>query len=235
MSMNDDLKTSKEGLELIEKWEGCVLTPYRCIAGKRTIGIGHVIKPNENYPDGSEITKESAFEILAEDVKICEDEIKKHIKSKLTQNQFDALVSFGFNCGTGVYTNSGVARAINDERYEEVPDRLKDWSKAKVNGVSVTVKGLLNRRIHEGEVFSGKNSSSNFIIDDLQTAWSKNRLIEVQTELSRLKLYDSTVDGLWGAKTEAGIKEFARRHNLTIADPKRGVSNSFVTKLRNEK
>ena len=45
--MNDDLKTSKSGLEFITKWEGCILKPYKDIAGLRTIGVGHLIKPGE--------------------------------------------------------------------------------------------------------------------------------------------------------------------------------------------
>jgi len=232
--MNDHLKTSEEGLELIAKWEGCILTPYFCIAGKRTIGIGHVIRPGENYPDGVAITREHAMQLLASDVKLCEEAIKKNIKTNLSQNQFDALVSFGFNCGTGVYTNSGVARAINDGKFVEVPERLKEWSKATVNGTRITVKGLLNRRIHEGEVFAG-GARSKFLINDLPLAWSVTTLTEAQKELKRLGLYEGRVDGIWGPRTESAVVEFAKRHDLTLLDPKKGVSNSFMTKLRNEK
>ena len=69
MGINDAMSTSKNGLEFISKWEGCILKPYKDIAGLRTIGVGHLIKPGENFPDGVEITKEKALEILANDVK----------------------------------------------------------------------------------------------------------------------------------------------------------------------
>lgn len=153
MSVNDHLKTSHDGLEFIAKWEGCILKPYKDIAGLRTIGIGHLILPGENFPDGVAITREQAFELLAKDVAKCEVAIKKAIKVPLNQNQFDALVSFGFNCGTGVYTTSGACKALNNGEYEKVAPRLLDWSKAKINGVLQTVKGLYNRRKSEGELF----------------------------------------------------------------------------------
>ena len=83
--MNDHLQTSKEGLEFITKWEGCVLKPYKDIAGLRTIGVGHLIKTGENFPVGVEISREKALEILAADVKLCEDAIKK--KTRVLENK----------------------------------------------------------------------------------------------------------------------------------------------------
>lgn len=153
MTMNDNMKTSPAGLEFISKWEGCILKPYKDIAGLRTIGIGHLILPSENFPDGVSITKEQALELLAKDVEKCEVAIKKNIKVALNQNQFDALCSFGFNCGTGVYATSSACKALNEGRYNDVPGLLLLWSKARVNGVLQTSKGLLNRRESEGQLF----------------------------------------------------------------------------------
>lgn len=151
--MDNDLKTSAAGLEFIAKWEGCILKAYRDIAGLRTIGIGHLILPGENFPDGVSITKEKALELLSRDLSKCEIAIKKCISVPLNQNQFDALVSFGFNCGTGVYSTSSACKSLNEGKYEKVPEFLLLWSKANVNGVMQTVKGLYNRRKSEGELF----------------------------------------------------------------------------------
>lgn len=148
-----NMKTSATGLEFIAKWEGCILKPYKDIAGLRTIGIGHLILPSENFPDGVSITKEQALELLAKDVVKCESAISKNIKVPLNQNQFDALVSFGFNCGTGVYATSSACKELNGGKYDKVPELLLLWSKAKVNGVMQTVSGLYNRRKSEGELF----------------------------------------------------------------------------------
>jgi lysozyme len=230
--MNEHLKTSSSGLELIAKWEGCILKPYKDIAGLRTIGIGHLIKSGENFPDGVSITREKALEILSNDVKLCEDSIKKNIKVPLTQNQFDALVSFGFNCGTGVYTNSGVSSAVNSGNFTAVPAKLEEWSKAKINGVSQTVQGLLNRRKHEGQVFSTPDENTTSI--DLQVAWTKQLLMEVQTLLKNLGLYNSKVDGIWGPNTNKAVVEFSERHQIELQDPRSGVTTSFLDRLKSQ-
>lgn len=230
--MNENLRTSKAGLELIAKWEGCVLKPYRDVAGLRTIGIGHLIKPGENFPDGVEISKERALELLAKDVEICEAAIKKNIRVPLNQNQFDALVSFGFNCGAGVYANSGVATAVNAGQFERVPEKLEEWSKARINGVMTTVQGLLNRRKHEGQVF--KTPVASCVISEFPVAWTKESLTQAQTRLKLLGLYTLSVDGIWGPGTNRAISEFSRRNGIELVDPSKGVPAGIMTLLQTQ-
>lgn len=149
------MKTSANGLNFISKWEGCVLHVYKDIAGLPTIGVGHLIKPGENF---TTITKEQALELLAKDVLKCEQAIAKFISVPLNQNQFDTLVSFSFNCGTGVLQTSTLAKRLNQGFHNEVPTHLLSWCKYTVieNGVKVlkTNQGLLNRRKSEGELWS---------------------------------------------------------------------------------
>ena len=149
------MKTSSNGLNFIAKWEGCVLHVYKDIAGLATIGVGHLIKPGENF---TTITKEQALELLSQDVAKCEAAINKLITVELNQNQFDALVSWSFNCGTGVLQTSSLAKELNKGNYDVVPTKLLDWCKytAVENGVKVlkTNQGLLNRRKSEGELWS---------------------------------------------------------------------------------
>lgn len=196
------MKTSKNGLEFIAKWEGCVLKPYKDIAGLRTIGVGHLIKPGENFPDGVEITEEKAFELLAADVKICEEAVNKHIKVPLNQNQFDALISFGFNCGTGVYTSSEACKILNYGNYNDFPDKILSWSKVTMNGVKVTSKGLYNRRVAEGKLFTLPDG-------EIMMSWNPTSIKEAQEKLKSLGLYMKSVDGIWGPGTEFAIKAFA--------------------------
>jgi lysozyme len=230
--MNDDMKTSNDGLELIAKWEGCILKPYKDIAGLRTIGIGHLIKPGEVFPDGITITRERALEILSQDVALCETAIKKNIKVPLNQNQFDALVSFGFNCGVGVYSNSGVATAVNSGNFAGVPVALEAWSKAKINGVSQTVPGLLARRKHEAQVFMTPDPSC--IISDYPVPWTKTSLTEAQTLLKKLGLYQLSIDGLWGPGTNRAVTEFASRNQVQIGDASKGVPPSLIETLKRQ-
>ncbi len=206
--MNDSMKTSKAGLKFIAQWEGCVLKPYRDIAGLRTIGIGHLIKPGENFLDTIEITIEKAYELLASDVEICERAIKAHINVELNQDQFDALVSFGFNCGTGVYKTSKACKVLNAGKYEEVPKNLLQWSKARINDVLRVNKGLYNRRKSEGELFATRHVA---II-----VWSSASLKEAQNYLKKLNLYTLKIDGIWGPGTAGALTKFANSNNLVL-------------------
>jgi len=213
MGVNDSMSTSKSGLEFIAKWEGCVLKPYLDIAGLRTIGIGHLIKPNENFPDGVEISLEKAYELLASDVKKCEDSIRARIKVPLNQNQFDALVSFGFNCGTGVYAMSDACKTLNQGNYADVPEKLLAWSKARINGVLQINKGLYNRRKSEGELFSKLNELQSHTVQ-----WTKQTLVEAQTKLTKLGLYKIKIDGVWGPSTSSAIQTFAEQRKLQLGN-----------------
>lgn len=149
--MPNSMVTSRNGLDFISKWEGCVLSVYRDIAGLPTIGIGHLIKRGESF---TTITKEQALDLLANDVKLCEDAIKKNIKVSLNQNQFDALVSWSFNCGVGVLQTSTLSKRLNDGFYQEVPQHLLDWCKATIDGKVTINQGLYNRRKSEGDLWS---------------------------------------------------------------------------------
>ncbi len=97
--------------------------------------------------------------------KKCEDAIKQYITVPLNQNQFDALVSWSFNCGTGVLKTSTLTKVLNAGDYNQVPDRLLDWTKGSVNGVKQVVPGLKNRRISEGQLWS-KPVANSVKVDD---------------------------------------------------------------------
>lgn len=160
--MNNNLNIDKSGLEFIKKWEGCVLKVYRDVANLKTVGVGHLITKDEDelFPDGMVITEEKAIELLNEDVQKCVVAIKKDIKVELNQNQFNALCSFGFNCGTGVYTKSSACIALNEGDVDTFCVKLLEWSRAKINGVYKTIPGLLNRRKSEVELFNKAVSES---------------------------------------------------------------------------
>lgn len=89
------------GLVLIKNFEGLRLKAYKCPAGVPTIGYGHT----KNVKMGDVITLEQANMYLLQDLKgsiFCVNEYDKIYN--FTQNEFDALVSFTFNCGKGNLT-----------------------------------------------------------------------------------------------------------------------------------
>jgi lysozyme len=147
------MKISASGLEFIAKWEGEVLTVYRDSAGVPTIGIGHALRPGEAYPNG--ITHEQALEILSHDVAAAESAVNGHVRVDLTQNQYDACVSFAFNCGGYAFAHSSVCADINIEDWDGAALAFLLWDKRRdpSTGTLVVDQGLLNRRKAEAALF----------------------------------------------------------------------------------
>lgn len=143
------MKTSSQGLALIEQFEGFVTTPYRCPAGWWTIGYGHVIREAEQERL-VQVDRSTARELLQQDVRVVEQAIARLIHVPLTQPQFDALVSFTFNLGAGALQRSSFRRKINRGEHEEVPRELMRW----VWGGGRKLPGLVRRRAAEGRLYS---------------------------------------------------------------------------------
>jgi lysozyme len=145
------MKTSPNGLSFIAKWEGEVDHVYNDIAGIPTIGVGHVVRPGESFPNG--ISHDQAMQLLAGDVGIAENQVNTRVTAQLTQNQFDALVSFTFNCGGGSLAQSSTLRLLNQGDVQGAADGLLLWCKANIGGKLVTNQGLLRRRESERQLF----------------------------------------------------------------------------------
>lgn len=90
------MKTSQRGINLIKEFEGLRLTAYRCPAGVYTIGYGHT----RGVKRGMKITEEEASAFLTADLRNSERTVERYDAIyHWRQNEFDALVSFTFNCG----------------------------------------------------------------------------------------------------------------------------------------
>ena len=90
------MKTSQRGINLIKQFEGVRLTAYKCPAGVYTIGYGHT----RGVQRGMKITEEEASAHLAADLLNSEKAVERYDSVyHWNQNEFDALVSFTFNCG----------------------------------------------------------------------------------------------------------------------------------------
>lgn len=139
-------RVSQTGIDLVKKYEGFSEIPYRCPAGKLTIGYGHLIKLGENYKS---IDRESAEKTLAEDLKIAQDTIDKNVKIKLTSAQYDALVSLVYNIGENNFRNSTLLKKLNSGDYTEVANQFGRWVKAG----NKKLPGLVKRRAEERKLF----------------------------------------------------------------------------------
>ena len=90
------MKTSQRGIKLIKQFEGVRLTAYKCPAGVYTIGYGHTC----GVKRGMKITEEEASAYLTADLRNSEKAVERYDSVyHWNQNEFDALVSFTFNCG----------------------------------------------------------------------------------------------------------------------------------------
>ena len=139
-------------LKLIRKFEGTKLNVYDDVAGKPTIGTGHLLTSDENasgvYADG--ITQDQADNLLMQDLQIPAKVVNKYVDVNTNQGQFDALVSFVYNVGSGNFLKSTLLERIN-EGDSGASDEFMKWNKA---GGQV-VAGLTNRRVLEKATYDG--------------------------------------------------------------------------------
>ena len=164
-------KIGTNGLEIIKKWEGLEdgdpstinLDPYLCPADVWTIGWGHAIVYNRRhltvhndpvgdlarslYPGG--INLEQAEKLLIAETAGVALQVDNLVKVEITDNMFDALVSFAYNVGTGNLKRSTLLRKLNSRSYTGAADEFPKWRRA--NGI--ILQGLVNRRADERILF----------------------------------------------------------------------------------
>ncbi len=139
------MKTSRQGIELIKRFEGLRLKAYRCPAGVLTIGWGHT----EGVKADVVIDLAEAERLLMEDVAVAERCVNAD-DAGLNQNQFDALVSFVFNVGTANYRKSTLRRMVLiDAGDAAIVKEFMRWVYA--NGKRLP--GLVKRREAESEMY----------------------------------------------------------------------------------
>lgn len=142
------MKISQEGVALIKKFEGCELTAYQCSAGVWTIGYGHT----KGIEEGMEITQQEAEDMLVEELHEYENYINDNVTAPLSQNQFDAMVSWVYNLGPANLKASTLLKVLNAGNYDDVPFQMRRWNKAG----GVTLDGLIRRREAEALLFQNK-------------------------------------------------------------------------------
>jgi len=136
---------SAKGLDLIKKFEGLELESYLCPADVWTIGYGST----KGVKEGMSITEEEAEALLKKEAQEYCDYVKEYVSVTLTQNQFDALVSWTYNLGPRNLKNSTLLEVLNKEEYDKVPEQILRWTKA----AGKELNGLVRRRQAEADLF----------------------------------------------------------------------------------
>ena len=165
--------TSENGINLIKSFEGkCMLVAYKPVPTEKyfTIGWGHY---GPDVKAGMQITEKQAIEYLKQDLKKAENKVNSY-DYDYNQNQFDALVSFTYNCGVGNFTkltNSG------KRTLKEICDALPNYNK----GGGKVLKGLVRRRKAEQDLFLKPTEDLIFV---KHTTEQYIRVVNIQTSLN---------------------------------------------------
>ena len=138
------MTTSENGYNLIKSSEGFTSVHKLDAQGKQSIGYGHDILHGESFPEP--IIEAQAEGLLQSDVDKIESALSCLVPSICTQNQWDALIDFGYNLGIGAL------KEMIGHGWDQVPNQMLRWD----HQGKVVVKGLLARRLREVQLFNTK-------------------------------------------------------------------------------
>ena len=219
-------KLGSAGLDLIKNFEGCRLTAYKPVSTEKywTIGWGHY---GADVTKGMTITQARADELLLQDVASSVAAVNNRIYCPLTeslnQNQFDALVSFTFNCGAGSLKNLCQNRTIT-----EIAAKIPAYNKA---GGKV-LNGLVRRRAAEVKLFNTPSTEKVNAADN--SGMDPKTVEEVQIWLNRDFGSGLTLDGLYGSNTKkALVKALQKELNVTADGIFGAKTKAAVKTLKN--
>lgn len=191
------MKIDNDGINLIKKFEGCRLTAYKDSAGIWTIGYGHT----KGVKSGQRISQAKADEYLISDLASAEKAVNSY-HYLLTQGQFNALVSFTFNCGAGnlkKLTNNGT------RTLDQISARLTQYTKAGGKELA----GLILRRALEKELFDSEIQAQEEISMREIKKGSKGQVVKLWQVILQIK-----IDGDFGPITDNATKLFQKNHSL---------------------
>lgn len=147
------MKTSEKGKAIIKQFEGFCAKPYLCPANVPTIGYGATYyldgrKVKLNDPAISEVDADKLLDKMLEKY---EQAVERYAQVELTQNQFDALVSFCYNVGAENLRTSTLLKKLNAKDYAGASEQFARWNR----GGGKVLAGLTRRRDAERKLFLG--------------------------------------------------------------------------------
>jgi len=142
-------------IDLVKSFEGFFSKPYLCPANVPTIGYGTILYPNgkkvtlKDYP----CTEEQAIEWMRFELNQKAKEVDAMTTDAVNQRQFDALVSFAYNCGSGALKGSTLLKRVNANPQDlSIVDAFLMWTKAD----GKTLNGLVRRRKADAKLYFSK-------------------------------------------------------------------------------
>lgn len=146
------MRISEKGILLIKRWEGFSADPYLCPAGVVTIGYGSTYYENGVKIKMSDppVSEKRADAMLRNIVRHYEFGVDSMTRDDITQNQFDALVSFAYNVGLEAMRKSTLLKKVNanpDDRL--ISNQFLRWNRSRGR----VLQGLTKRRIEEARIY----------------------------------------------------------------------------------
>lgn len=192
------MKISPVGVALIKEFEGFVGHPYRDAVGVWTIGYGHTEGVGPSTP---RLTQAQATALLAKDLDQRYAPPVNALGVKLTQGQFDALVSIVYNCGPGcIGRGTTIGNALRRGDMASAADGFLLWTKAGGR----TLAGLVRRRKAERALFLSRTTTQDDPLDGY-----------MPDEIEAIRTYDDwrrrDVNLAGRKRLRAEMREMARR------------------------
>lgn len=144
------MQIDNSGESFIQGLEGTKIQAYQDIKGVWTIGTGTTVYPNgQRVKQGDKCTQAQANQYFYNDLQRFVNIVNTLVKVSLTQNQFNAIVSFVYNVGATAFANSTLLKKLNAGDYQGASAQFPLWS---YSGGKYS-QGLNNRRIKEQQLF----------------------------------------------------------------------------------
>ena len=144
------MNLSDNGYEVIKGFEGVRETAYKDSVGIWTVGIGFITVDGQKVTEGMTLDEDQIKEQFFKQITKYEDAVNDNVTSEINQNQFDALVSFTFNLGSGALKSSTLLKKVNiDPSDATIANEFLKWNKA---GGRV-IDGLTRRRQAEANLY----------------------------------------------------------------------------------
>jgi lysozyme len=152
------LKLGPDGARLIKAFESCAKSiggdnfrAYLDSVKVPTIGWGHTNHLGRQFDMTDIWTQQECDAEFESDMRVFERNVLRLVKIPLNQLQFDALVSFCYNCGQGNFASSTLLKRVNEGDFPAAAQQFGRWVKAK----GQTLGGLVRRRKYEARLFLG--------------------------------------------------------------------------------
>ena len=141
LALASALSISLAGIAFIQSEEGTEYEAYLDSVHVPTICTGST----KNVFIGQKATLQECEQRLLEDTTYAGKAVQRLVQRKLTQQQYDTLVSFVFNVGAGAFSRSTMLRYINANQCEAAGAEFLRWDRAG----GKRLRGLTKRRARE--------------------------------------------------------------------------------------